>query len=278
MKILLVITLCTYFILLPLKGLEAIEVTIQAEDGASTTAEKNYRSGATNGLAVLLKQGGTLDLMFEIIGNETCEMQVADILYSNDGMSDKLSLFLNKTSIGEVITRADSRNGFLWNQVLSTGPVGNLAETREGVYNLTVNATSADEYGVEIDSVSLLLMNCSNATKVKIHRIGYIYYEHQSCTCETENIKNNFTNYEISIIVITCVTCVITLIVQVTVHIGIVILKKKCSRQAPHQELIPDHDEENDGSMEEQLELIPHHENDDLTSNVYDSLNNDKTV
>ena len=53
MKILLVITLCTYFILLPLKGLEAIEVTIQAEDGASTTAEKNYRSGATNGLAVV---------------------------------------------------------------------------------------------------------------------------------------------------------------------------------------------------------------------------------
>ena len=254
MKIFLVITLCTY-LLVPLKGLEAFEVTIQAEDGASTTAEKNYRSGATNGLAVLLKQGGTLDLMFEIIGNETCEMQVADILYSNDGMSDKLSIFLNKTTIGEFITRADSQNGFLWNQFISTGPVGNSVETREGVYNLTVNATSADEYGVEIDSVSLLLMNCSNATKVKVHRIGYIYYEHQSCTCETENIKHSFTNYEKSITAITCVTFVITLIVQVTVHIGIVILKKRCSRQHPHQELIPNRDEENDNLMKKQLYL-----------------------
>ena len=225
MKILLAITLCTY-LLVPLKGLQALEVTIQAEDGASTTAEKNYRSGATNGLAVLLKQGGTLDLMFEIIGNETCEMQVADILYSNDGMSDKLSLFLNKTTIGEFITRADSRNGFLWNEFLSTGPVGNSVETREGVYNLTVNATSADEYGVEIDSVLLLLTNCSNATKVKVHIIGYIYYEQQSCKCD----KPDLTSYEKIIIAIGWVACLVNIIVQISVPFAVLCCKKKCCR------------------------------------------------
>ena len=148
-------------------------------------------------------------------------MQVADILYSNDGMSDKLSIFLNKTSIGVVITRPDSQHGFLWNQFLSTGPVGNSVETREGVYNLTVNATSADEYGVEIDSVSLLLMNCSNATEVKVHRNGNIYYEQQSCKCD----KPYLTSFEISIIAINCVTCLATIIVQISVPFAVLFYK-----------------------------------------------------
>ena len=243
MKILLAIILCTY-LPVPLKGLQALEVTIQAEDGASTTAETTYRSGATNGLAVLLKQGGTLDLIFEIIGNETCEMQVADILYSNDGMSDKLSIFLNKTSIGVVITRADSQHGFLWNQFLSTGPVGNSVETREGVYNLTVNATSADKYGVEIDSVSLLLTNCSNATKVKVHRNGNIYYEQQSCKCD----KPDLTRFEISIIAINCVTLAIV-IVQISVPFLVLFCKKK--RNSRSEAEAGDGGSEDNGSEDE---------------------------
>ena len=204
-----------------------LNLTIQAEDGASTSAIINYRSGATNGLDVFLKQGGVLTLIFQLIGKETCTMSISNIQYSNDGLSDELTLEITGYDIiGKVVTRPDSRRGLLWNTFIPTGPVGKALKIGEGVYNLTITATAADEYGVEIDYVSLLFANCSNKTMTaKVVRHGFIHYvEHQPiCHCEP---CAELTTYGIISICLNCVTCITTIIAILTP-----VLMKFCRRK-----------------------------------------------
>ena len=162
-------------------------VTIEADHGCSTTAEKIYSSGAGNGQAVLLKQGGQINLFFQANGNKKCLMQVSDILFSNDGLTNVFALHFNNYSIGQALTNARSTNNLLLNHFISTGPVGETAMIREGLNNLTITADTADEYGVEIDYVSLDIMNCSNDTVlIAIISNGSISYKCANCThCNT---------------------------------------------------------------------------------------------
>uniref|UniRef100_A0A1X7UBG8 TNF family profile domain-containing protein n=1 Tax=Amphimedon queenslandica TaxID=400682 RepID=A0A1X7UBG8_AMPQE len=150
-------------LLLPLSNANFI-VEIEAEYGFSTNAEKHYRSGAANGLAVFLKQEGQIALFFQVTSEETCLMQVHDILYSNDGSSNAFILHLNNKSIGEAVNNASNNNTYLLNQFISTGQAGEEVIIREGLYNLTITVETADEFGVEIDSVSVYMMHCSNIT------------------------------------------------------------------------------------------------------------------
>ena len=113
-------------------------MNIEAEYGFSTNAEKHYSSGAANGLAVFLKQEGQITLLFEVISEETCLMQVHDILYSNDGSSNSFILHLNNKAIAEAANNASNNNTYLLNQFISTGQVGEAAIIREGLYNLTI--------------------------------------------------------------------------------------------------------------------------------------------
>lgn len=161
-------------------------VTIEADHGYSTTAEKIYSSGAGNGQAVLLKQGGQINLFFQANSNKKCLMQVSDILYSNNGLTNVFALHFNNYSIGQALTNG-STNNLLLNRFISTGPVGETAMIREGLNNFTITADTADEYGVEIDYVSLDIMNCSNDTvPIAIISNGSISYKCANCThCNT---------------------------------------------------------------------------------------------
>ena len=168
---------------------------IEAEYGFSTNAEKQYSSGAANGLAVFLKQEGQIALFFEVISEETCLMQVHNILYSNDGSSNTFILHLNDKAIGEAVNKASNNNTYLLNQFISTGQVGEAAIIREGLYNLTITVETADEFGVEIDYVSVYMMHCSNiTTNVSVVYNGNISYDHTNSTsCETDNQLYFFT-------------------------------------------------------------------------------------
>ena len=94
-------------------------VEMQAEDGISTEAEKMFRSNAKNGVTVLIKQGASITLFFQMIGNSTCQMQVENLRYSHDGGRDKVTITLNQANsitLGSVYIRAASSNGELWNK------------------------------------------------------------------------------------------------------------------------------------------------------------------
>lgn len=198
----------------------AFDLTIQAEDGASSSASINYRSGAINGLAVFLKQGGAITLIFELAGEEEeeeCTMQVQNLLYSNDGLSDVFTLELDGFGmIGRIVTRPHSLNGLLWNKFIPTGPIGNTVDISKGVYNITVTAQAADEYGVEIDYVSLQFMNCSNKTlTASVVRNGNIHYKEPTCYYEPCAELTTYGKVSIALNVVTCITAMVAIIVPI---------------------------------------------------------------
>uniref|UniRef100_A0A1X7VNY7 Uncharacterized protein n=1 Tax=Amphimedon queenslandica TaxID=400682 RepID=A0A1X7VNY7_AMPQE len=187
-------------------------VELEAEDGISTEAEKMYRSNAKNGIAVLIKQGASITLFFTMTGNDVCRMQVGNLHYSNDGEPDELTLTLNKASsnvLGSTRTRGASSNGELWNDFQDTGPVGGYTSITEGLYNLVIEATIADEYGVEVDYVSLQILDCNNSTSVSAVKSGYIrYLECSVCACDP---CEKLENYGVGTIVTGTIACCIAI-------------------------------------------------------------------
>ena len=188
-------------------------VELQAEDGISTEAEKMYRSNAKNGIAVLIKQGASIALFFAMTGNDVCRMQVGNLRYSNDGEPDEFTVTLNKDSsnvLGSTRTRGASSNGELWNDFQDTGPIGSHTSITEGLYNLVIEATIADEHGVEVDHVSLQILDCNNSTtNISAVKSGYIrYQECNVCACEP---CEKLENYGIGTIVTGTIACCIAI-------------------------------------------------------------------
>ena len=185
-------------------------VKLQAEDGISTEAKKMPRSNANNGFTVLIKQEAFVTLFFQVTGNRSkeCQLKVGNLYYSNDGEADTLALRLNQGSIttplGIVSTRGATNYGHYWNVFEDTGPIGRSIIAKEGLYNLVIKATKADEYGVELDYVSLQILGCNNNTVyVGAVKSGYI----QECANEPNDPCENWT---IATVVTGIVSCCIT--------------------------------------------------------------------
>ena len=200
-------------------------IEIQAQDGISTEAVKMPRSNARNGFTVLLKQGASITLFFQMIGNSTCQMQVENLRYSNDGGRDEVTITLNQVSsitLGSVPTKEDSKNGELWNKFQDTGTIGPRTIIREGLYHLVITATAADEYGVEIDYVTLKISECSNTTNtIGVIKSGYIRY----LECPTCPPCEKLKDYGIGNVVISALNC---LFIACTIAVTILL---ECNRK-----------------------------------------------
>ena len=139
-------------------------VDIEAEHGVSANGVQMYRSHASNGITVLIYQGDDITFEFTVTPS-TCQLTVDYVQYSNDGISDNLVLYLNTTIIGQFHSKAVSLNGHSWNIMRSSGQVGNPIQIFEGINELQIVAEFTDEYGVELDKISLQF-NCSNTSSV----------------------------------------------------------------------------------------------------------------
>lgn len=125
-------------------------------DAINTTGiGENYREAASGGIAVNLLQNDYLEWYLNV--TRSCNVEVLDVRYSNDGFSDTIELVLNETTIGSFRTEAVSREGGLWNVFKSSGTVGNPVSLLADQYTLKLFVRSADEDGVEIDKVTLQL-------------------------------------------------------------------------------------------------------------------------
>ena len=136
-------------------------VDIEAEHGVSTNGVEMYRSKASNGITVLIQQGENITFEFKV-GPNTCQLTIDDIRYSNDGISDTLLLHLNTTTIGQFTSTAVRRYepGTIFRR---SSQVGNPVQAFQGTNELRILAKTTDEYGVELDKISLQF-NCSNTT------------------------------------------------------------------------------------------------------------------
>ena len=138
-------------------GCTSCRLDIEAEHGTSTGGVEKYRSQASGGVTVLINTlRDNITFSLEVI-NTTCnQLTVTDVQYSNDGLSDVVNVFLNTSKIGQFTSKAVVNSGDGWNVFQSSGQVGNPVQLHKGVYKLQIQLSkSSDEYGIEIDKVSL---------------------------------------------------------------------------------------------------------------------------
>ena len=128
------------------------KMDIEGERG--TGGEQKSRSQASGGMTELVTQGQTINFYLEVIPR-MCQLTILDVRYSNDGLSDLIILYIDTTVIGHFISAVfGSRDG--WNIFQTSGQVGKPIKIYKGTYKLQILVDkSDDEYGIEIDKVSL---------------------------------------------------------------------------------------------------------------------------
>ena len=77
-----------------------------------------------------------------------------DIQYSNDGPSDRITLFFNNEPIGSIETKEKWNSGLEWNAIHRSGRVTMMFSVGEGMYPVDLVATT-DVWGVELDKIVL---------------------------------------------------------------------------------------------------------------------------
>ncbi|XP_033737001.1 uncharacterized protein LOC117325138 [Pecten maximus] len=113
----------------------------------------NARSGAERELAVALNTGDMIKLVFCL--TEKADVQVSGIVLSNDGGEDELSILLDWDEVGTTRSKYTQLSGQGWNVFEATNPVGLRRTLAAGRHSVTVNVTSSDEFGVELDAVMI---------------------------------------------------------------------------------------------------------------------------
>ena len=135
-------------------------VDLEAEDGSHSGAVHS-RSEASGSKTVYIHQYGYVENTFLTTG--TCTVSVINVVYSNDGGSDTITLSIDGTTVGSFNTLAESNGGQLWNTFRSSGSVGSTLALNGTDHSLRLVATSADQYGVELDK-SVLNVACQQNT------------------------------------------------------------------------------------------------------------------
>ena len=132
-------------------------ISLEAEEGTHT-GNVVARSAASNQHTVRLGEGEYVDNSFTTQGN--CSVTVTNIVYTNDGGSDTITVSLDGRAIGTFHTLSEAGGGQLWNVPRGSGMIGDTIELEAGPHQIHIEATATDRYLVELDQV-LLAVNCS---------------------------------------------------------------------------------------------------------------------
>jgi len=132
----------------------ALAVNLEAENSDSGSSGKLiFRSAASGGYVINQRLDDYSIWHFNT--TTSCEVVISGVCYSNDGGPDTIELQIDDSSIGNVTTAAVSQNGHQWNIFRSSGTVGNPVTLSEGQHTLKLTVIMADEFGVDIDKVTL---------------------------------------------------------------------------------------------------------------------------
>ena len=132
----------------------ALDLQLEAENGQSdSSGTQMYRSTASGGLAVNLRQNGYL--VWRFVTSTSCDIVILAVYYSNDGRSDRIEILVDESITGQFTTIGVSQGGHQWNVFRSSGIVGNPVTLSAGQHTLKLIVKMADAVGVEIDSVTL---------------------------------------------------------------------------------------------------------------------------
>ena len=137
---------------------EGCQWSNEAEHGI-TNGTVTHRGDTSNKQTVRLSEGQYV--VWGFVTDSSCLLQVFNIEYTNDGLSDTITVYVDGRIAGSFNTRSQSGDGHLWNEPVSTGKVGNETMLFSGDHTIKLVATEVDEHEVEIDKVTLALL-CIN--------------------------------------------------------------------------------------------------------------------
>ena len=94
-----------------------------AEYGNTSGGELTPRSAASYGRTVRFTKKGRF-LYWFFITQSTCNIDVLNVFYTNDGPADNLTVYINENYIGSFQTVEHSREGIFWNKIVESGLIG----------------------------------------------------------------------------------------------------------------------------------------------------------
>jgi len=92
-----------------------------------------------------------------------CSITVENVVYTNDGGSDTITVSLDGIILGTFRTLSRSNYGRLWNVPRRSGRIGRSVVLGPGTHRVRIVATRTDHYLVEIDRV-VLTLNCGGSS------------------------------------------------------------------------------------------------------------------
>ena len=124
----------------------------QAEYGV-TNGEVMFRSAASDGKTVRFTEEGQFVYWIFKTPPRTCGFDILNVIYSNDGPSDNITVWLDEEYVDGFETFNHRKEGAFWNYMRESGLLGTAMALTEGNHTLNVSVSSVDVHGVEIDEV-----------------------------------------------------------------------------------------------------------------------------
>lgn len=135
---------------------------LEAEDfNLGTNQGIKFRRNASSGKTVYLKTGDLIKRSVCVTGNVKVDMKT--IMLSNDGGSDVIGVYMQYIGVTSISTSENYQGGNGWNDI-KTINIERSIFLQDGQYELEVKATNVDQYGVEIDSLTVIVATINNGT------------------------------------------------------------------------------------------------------------------
>ncbi|XP_067671613.1 uncharacterized protein [Haliotis asinina] len=133
-------------------------INIQVEDFAkdSNIDSKRVfpRSEAGNKRTVWLFSGECISVRVCLLEDDI--VTISNVKFSNDGESDIVVVDIDENVIGSFNSSYETSFGSYWNIFEDTGPIGRPVSLPAGSHVLTLTVVEADDYGVELDEISIV--------------------------------------------------------------------------------------------------------------------------
>ncbi|KAL3832618.1 hypothetical protein ACJMK2_024248 [Sinanodonta woodiana] len=154
---------CTVYAVFLLRLVSSDEIhSIFEAENANTLEQKQviFRSKASGKASLKMSKGQKASIEFCL--TKQTDLAVQDVWYSNDGATDLIIVAVNNKKLGSVVSEPNNKEGEGWNIFKSNGPLDSVINMPDGKHELSLYVEDADEYGVELDKIELLLYNGQN--------------------------------------------------------------------------------------------------------------------
>ena len=208
-----------FYLLLCEYECQCCQIAFEAEYGF-TNGEVTFRSAASNGKTVRFTDEGQYLLWY--FKTPSSSIDIHNVVYSNDGSSDNLTVFLDQEYLGEFQTLNHRKQGAYWNVMLESGLIGTTKALSTGNHTLNVSVSSVDFHGVEIDHVTTGIM-CDDVEGDKCCELLKVYGI-------PNNDFDNSSKHKVVIIEVFSIIGALMALIAAILGVVAIVLKRLCRR------------------------------------------------